>query len=198
MSEIERQRALRGKFLHLLYEASGGSTHGGIQMMEIGDQLGLDRDETDRVVQWLVDRDIHNWPKLAINKWKRTFLPSKSVLPGHYFSTENPRVKGTEASRLPPTASPGRPAEAREEAGMDTNLLLVTLILICVAYHHGHATLVITPRVAASSTSADGEICPELNSALSRRARGGHFAIGNSARFRQIGPPGRRPFTASG
>jgi TIR domain len=61
MDEIERLRPLRQQFLRLLYKASGGSTTDAIQMREIGAELGLDEEETERIVQWLVDRGLVRW-----------------------------------------------------------------------------------------------------------------------------------------
>jgi hypothetical protein len=61
VSEIERRGDLRQRFLKLLYEASGGDTTGAIQMREIGAELGLEDQETDRIVQWLVDRGLVRW-----------------------------------------------------------------------------------------------------------------------------------------
>jgi TIR domain len=61
VSEIERRRGLRQRFLELLYEASGGDTTGAIQMGEIAAQLGLGEQETEQIVQWLVDRDLVRW-----------------------------------------------------------------------------------------------------------------------------------------
>jgi hypothetical protein len=61
VSEIARRRDLRQRFLALLYEASGGDTTGAIQMREIAAQLGLDEQETDQIVKWLVDRDLARW-----------------------------------------------------------------------------------------------------------------------------------------
>ena len=67
MSELERQRNLRTQFLKHLYEVSGGDTSGGIQMREIGGGLGLDEEETARVVQWLVDRGFVRWFSMGGN-----------------------------------------------------------------------------------------------------------------------------------
>jgi hypothetical protein len=59
--ELNRREALRAAFLRRLYEVSGGDTRGRIQMAEIGDELGLDRDETERIVDYLHDRGLAAW-----------------------------------------------------------------------------------------------------------------------------------------
>jgi hypothetical protein len=61
VNEIERRRDLRQQFVKLLYEASGGNTTGGIQMQEIGAELDLGEEETQQIVQWLVDRGLVRW-----------------------------------------------------------------------------------------------------------------------------------------
>ena len=53
IEELKRRQALRFTFLRRLYEVSGGSTRGAIQMEEIGSEFGLDRKETGRIVDYL-------------------------------------------------------------------------------------------------------------------------------------------------
>lgn len=59
--ELERRDALRFAFLRRLYDVSGGSTRGGIQMEEIGGELGLDRRETARIVEYLRGEALVDW-----------------------------------------------------------------------------------------------------------------------------------------
>jgi hypothetical protein len=67
VTEIERLRNIRQRFLNLLYEVSGGNTIGGIQMQEIGGNVGLDEAETSEIVQWLVDRGLVRWFSMGGN-----------------------------------------------------------------------------------------------------------------------------------
>jgi hypothetical protein len=74
----------------LLYDASGGNTTGGIQMQEIGAELDLAEDETQQIVQWLVDRGLVRWFSFGGNisitpagvDSAEAALPAREVEPG--------------------------------------------------------------------------------------------------------------------
>jgi len=59
--ELRRTQALRFAFLRRLYEVSAGSTRSGIKMEEIGRELGLDRQATGRIVDYLHDEGLADW-----------------------------------------------------------------------------------------------------------------------------------------
>lgn len=52
-SSIEEVKKKRFQFLHRLYEITGGDKYHHVNMWELGDELGFDRDETKKISQYL-------------------------------------------------------------------------------------------------------------------------------------------------
>jgi hypothetical protein len=54
MNFIEEMRKNRFQFLHRLYEKTEGNEHEMVNMWDLGNELGFDRAETDKISQYLV------------------------------------------------------------------------------------------------------------------------------------------------
>ena len=51
--QVEEWREKRLRFMNRLYDATGGSQLASVHPYEVGDELGLSHDETDRVIEYL-------------------------------------------------------------------------------------------------------------------------------------------------
>jgi hypothetical protein len=61
---VEEWREKRLRFMYLLYDATGGSELAFVDKYELGDELGLSIEETDRVVEYLKREQLLAYPGL--------------------------------------------------------------------------------------------------------------------------------------
>lgn len=65
MNSIDELRKKRFQFLHRLYEKTDGNEHKRIDMWELGNELGFDKEETNKLSQYLVSEYLMEYAALG-------------------------------------------------------------------------------------------------------------------------------------